>query len=357
MSVTENVRKLIDTLEQTQNLTLEEFEYIIENADNDDITYLGKKAEKVKISNYGNKIYIRGLIEISNYCKNNCLYCGIRCANENISRYRLSKEEILERCKMGYELGFRTFVMQGGEDNDFADTYLADIVREIKKLYPECAVTLSVGEREREVYQMFFDAGADRYLLRHETADNEHYNKLHPHSMSLEYRKNCLFNLKDIGFQTGCGFMVGSPYQTSRHLAKDMIFIKELNPEMVGIGPYITHKDTPFKDKKSGSLEKTLLMVGLTRLLLPKALIPATTALGTIKKGGREMGIKMGANVIMPNLSPNNTKKLYNLYDNKLSTGLESAENLESLKKQIAKTGHEIVTDRGDYNRGGNENV
>ena len=357
MSVREKVRQLIDTLEKTRNLTLEEFEYILENADESDITYLGEKAEKVKIANYGNKIYIRGLIEISNYCKNNCLYCGIRCANENISRYRLSKEEILDRCKMGYNLGFRTFVMQGGEDDGFMDTYLAETVREIKKFYPDCAVTLSVGERKKDVYQMFFDAGADRYLLRHETADDEHYGKLHPHSMSLEYRKKCLFNLKDIGFQTGSGFMVGSPYQTNKHLAKDMLFLKKLNPEMVGIGPYITHKDTPFKDKPSGSLEKTLLMVGLTRLMLPKSLIPATTALGTIKDGGREMGIKMGANVIMPNLSPNDTKKLYNLYDNKLSTGLESAENLEDLKKQIAKTGHEIVTDRGDYNRGGNENV
>lgn len=357
MSVREKVRQLIDTLEETRNLTLEEFEYIIENADEEDISYLGKKAEIVKIENYGKKIYIRGLVEISNHCKNNCLYCGIRCANENIARYRLTKEEILERCKMGYDIGFRTFVMQGGEDEGFSDKHLADIVCEIKKLYPDCAVTLSVGEREKDIYQMFFDAGADRYLLRHETSDDEHYKKLHPHSMSLEYRKKCLFNLKEIGFQTGCGFMVGSPYQTSKHLAKDMLFLKELNPEMVGIGPYIMHKDTPFKDKKSGSLEKTLLMVGLTRLLLPKALIPATTALGTIKDGGREMGIKMGANVIMPNLSPDNTKKLYNLYDNKLATGLESAENLESLKQQIAKTGHEIVTDRGDYNRGGNENV
>lgn len=357
MSVRENVRHLIDTLEISQLLSLNEFEYIIDNADNSDVTYLGEKAEKVKKENYGKKIYIRGLVEISNHCKNNCFYCGIRCANKNITRYRLSKEEILERCKVGYELGFRTFVMQGGEDVGFSDEYLADIVMEIKKLYHDCAVTLSVGERERDIYQMFFDAGADRYLLRHETADDEHYGKLHPHSMSLEYRKKCLFNLKEIGFQTGCGFMVGSPYQKSIHLAKDMMFLKKLNPEMVGIGPFITHKDTPFKEKKSGSLEKTLLMVGLTRLLLPKALIPATTALGTIKEGGREMGIKMGANVIMPNLSPNNTKKLYNLYDNKLATGLETAENLEDLKQQIAKTGHEIVTDRGDYNRGGIENV
>jgi len=342
-------KQLIDKLDKNKYLNKDEFVYLIDNCGEDSKSYLADKALKQKEAVFGKKIYIRGLIEISNYCKNNCFYCGIRRDNKSICRYRLSKEEILECCRIGYDIGFRTFVMQGAEDDEFPDELLIDIIERINEKYPDCAITLSVGEREKSVYQAFYEAGANRYLLRHETADEEHYRKLHPKSMSLKHRKQCLYDLKKIGYQTGTGFMVGSPFQTSTNLADDLLFIKELNPEMVGIGPYISQKDTPFKNQKSGSLEKTLLMLGLVRLMLPRTLIPSTTALGTISEGGREMGLLAGANVIMPNLSPEGARKLYNLYDNKLHTGLEAAEHLHKLKKKVLSVGQEIVTDRGDY--------
>ena len=313
---------------------------------------LRKTAEDVRNEIYGRKVFIRGLIEVSSYCKNDCLYCGIRCSNKKAERYRLSEDEILSCCKKGNELGFKTFVLQGGEDNFFTDDKLCRLISEIKSRYPDCAVTLSLGEKSKESYKKLFDAGADRYLLRHETADNEHYSKLHPESLTLENRKKCLYNLKDIGFQVGAGFMVGSPYQSDDTIAKDLMFLKEFNPHMVGIGPFISHKDTPFKDCENGSVEKTLFLLSVIRLMLPNVLLPATTALGTLAENGREKGIMAGANVIMPNLSPKDTRSKYNLYDNKLATGCEAAENLEKLKKQIQITGCEIVTDKGDYKNG-----
>ena len=297
---------------------------------------------------YGKDVYIRGLIEFTNYCKNDCYYCGIRRSNQNASRYRLDEAEILECCLLGYELGFRTFVLQGGEDGHFSDERLVKLVQAIKKAHPDCAVTLSVGEKSYESYKRFHEAGADRYLLRHETANAEHYGKLHPDSLSLENRKQCLWDLKQIGYQVGCGFMVGSPYQTAEYLAEDMMFIRELEPQMVGIGPFISHKDTPFAEESSGTLELTLYMLGLLRLMLPKVLLPATTALGTIHPKGRELGILAGANVVMPNLSPMGVREKYLLYNNKIATGDESAEGLENLKKRMKHIGYEIVVSRGD---------
>lgn len=312
---------------------------------------LRKTAEDVRNEIYGKKVFIRGLIEVSSYCKNDCLYCGIRCSNKKAERYRLSEEQILSCCEKGNELGFKTFVLQGGEDNFFTDDKLCSLISEIKSRYPDCAVTLSLGEKSKESYQKLFDAGADRYLLRHETADNDHYRKLHPEALVLENRKKCLYDLKDIGFQVGAGFMVGSPYQSEDTIAKDLMFLKDLNPHMVGIGPFISHKDTPFKAFKNGSVEKTLFLLSAVRVMLPNILLPATTALGTLTENGREKGIMSGANVIMPNLSPEDTRSKYNLYDNKLATGCEAAENLEKLKKQIQITGCEIVTDKGDYKK------
>ncbi|HIT85966.1 MAG TPA: [FeFe] hydrogenase H-cluster radical SAM maturase HydE [Candidatus Ornithomonoglobus intestinigallinarum] len=297
---------------------------------------------------YGNKIYTRGLIEFTNHCKNNCLYCGIRAANKNTERYRLTKPDILECCRAGYEIGFRTFVLQGGEDTYFTDGILCDIVYDIKSSYPDCAVTLSVGERSRESYKKLFDAGADRYLLRHETASPGHYAKLHPSVMSLENRKRCLFELKDIGYQVGSGFMVGSPYQTLDNLVEDLLFLCELKPDMIGIGPFLPHKDTPFGDFKKGSIKRCLNLIAILRLMFPNALIPATTALGTIAPDGRERGFTAGANVVMPNLSPSSVRRLYTLYDNKLCTGTEAAEHYGELKAKAAGLGFEVVSDRGD---------
>ena len=343
------MKNLIDKLEKNQILSKEEFVRLLAISEKDDIDYLTERAKCIRDGIYGKRVFIRGLIEISNYCKNDCYYCGIRRSNKNAQRYRLSKEQILSCCENGYELGFRTFVMQGGEDAFFKDEVVCDIVSSIKERYPDCAVTLSLGERSTESYRKMKEAGADRYLLRHETFDNTHYNKLHPVELDPENRKRCLRDLKALGYQTGTGIMVGSPYQTIENIAEDLLFIKELNPEMIGIGPFIPHKDTPFKEFESGTMEMTLRLISILRLLCPKALIPATTALGTISPQGREKGILAGANVIMPNLSPKEDRKKYMLYNDKLSDGEEAAEGLNKLKESMRKIGYEIVEDRGDF--------
>lgn len=340
------MRELIDKLRDTNNLSDAEFLKLITDASEDE--YLRTEADKVRRKYYGDCVYIRGLIEISNYCKNDCFYCGIRCSNKNAVRYRLKKEDILACCDVGYDLGFRTFVMQGGEDNYYTDDVMCSVISEIKEKYPDCAITLSLGERSYDSYKRLFDAGADRYLLRHETANADHYQKLHPKRMTFEERRKCLFDLKEIGYQTGSGFMVGSPYQMPENLVEDLRFLQELRPHMIGIGPYITHKETPFAKFESGSFKLTLKMVAILRLMFPKALLPSTTALGTINPNGREMGLKSGANVVMPNLSPQNLRALYDLYDNKISTGEEAAESLAALKKKVESAGYKIVVDRGD---------
>ncbi len=339
---------LVDRLEKNHCLELQEYTALIENYSPEIAEYLRQRAEKVRKSVYGSSVFIRGLIEISNICKNDCYYCGIRRSNKTCRRYRLSEDEILACCSEGYALGFRTFVLQGGEDGFFTDDVVCKIIRKIKKLYPDCAVTLSLGERSRESYQKLYDAGADRYLLRHETADSEHYGKLHPRGMSFENRMECLKNLKEIGFQTGCGFMVGSPYQTSENLARDLKFIEEFSPEMCGIGPFIPHHATEFRNFPSGDIELTCYLLSIIRLIKPNILLPATTALGSLGQGGREKGILCGANVIMPNLSPLENREKYELYNNKLISGNESAQEIENLKKSMKNIGYEIVTDRGD---------
>ncbi|AGC67710.1 radical SAM domain-containing protein [Thermoclostridium stercorarium subsp. stercorarium DSM 8532] len=343
------MKQLVDKLYETGNLSPEEYKELIDNRNPEIAEYLFEKARNVRIENYGYDVYIRGLIEFTNYCRNDCFYCGIRKSNIKAERYRLTKEQILECCDTGYELGFRTFVLQGGEDEYFTDDKIVDIIRSIKVRYPDCAVTLSIGERSYESYKAFFDAGADRYLLRHETADYGHYRKLHPRSLSFENRMQCLFNLKEIGYQVGCGFMVGSPFQTTDCLVEDLLFIKKLNPHMVGIGPFIPHHATPFADKQAGTLELTLFLLGIIRLMLPDVLLPATTALGTIHPKGREMGILAGANVVMPNLSPKSVRKKYMLYDNKICTGDEAAECISCMRRRMESIGYRITVSRGDH--------
>lgn len=301
-----------------------------------------------RLKYYGKKVYFRGLIEFTNYCKNDCYYCGIRIGNKNAVRYRLTKDEILECCKEGRELGFSTFVLQGGEDLYFNESRMCDIIYSIKSAYPDCAITLSVGEKDKETYRAYKDAGADRYLLRHETACSEHYKKLHPSSLLLENRKKCLYTLRELGFQVGAGFMVGSPYQTVETLCEDLMFLKELQPHMVGIGPFIPHKDSIFKDEEKGSVSLTLTMLALTRLMLPKTLLPATTALASVDDKGRNLGFKVGANVVMPNLSPSYVREKYNLYDNKKSSGDEAKEGLMELKNTVLLSGLEPDMSRGD---------
>jgi len=342
------MRSLIGKLKETKTLTREEWIALIENRTPALAEYLFEQARKVREEYYGKDIYIRGLIEFTNYCKNDCYYCGIRRSNQNAPRYRLTKEEIIECCTYGYQLGFRTFVLQGGEDGYFTDERMIEIVSAIRGAFSDCAITLSIGEKSYDSYKKFHDAGADRYLLRHETYDLEHYGKLHPTVLSAKNRQKCLWEMKEIGYQVGTGFMVGSPYQNTSNLADDMLFIKELNPQMVGIGPFIPHKDTMFAKETAGTLELTLYMLGLLRLMLPKVLLPATTALGTIAENGRELGILAGANVVMPNLSPMSVRKKYLLYDNKACTGDEAAESVEHLREQMRNIGYEVVISRGD---------
>lgn len=340
--------KLADRLAAGEKLELSEFEVLVNSLSPSLLEYVRPLAREACLERYGNKVFIRGLIEYTNYCKNDCYYCGIRCGNKAAQRYRLNTDQILDCCRTGYELGFRTFVLQGGEDSYFTDQRMAELIGLIKERYPDCALTLSIGEKSKESYEKFRNAGADRYLLRHETADELHYRKLHPPQLTLKHRLKCLLELKELGFQTGCGFMVGSPGQTAASLAQDLYFIQEFEPAMVGLGPFLPHKDTPFSQEKPGGLEMTLYLLALVRLISPDILLPATTALGTLHPGGRELGILSGANVVMPNLSPAQVRKKYMLYNDKICTGNEAAECLENLKLSMKSIGYEIVSERGD---------
>lgn len=344
---TTEFKNIIASIRNKQDITKEQLEYILNYKDDPD--YLYQKASEVAQRIYNKEVYLRGLIEFTNYCRNDCYYCGIRCSNFYADRYRMSKEDILACCKKGYELGFRTFVLQGGEDNYYNDDMICDIVRQIKQENPGCAVTLSIGEKSHESYLEYFNAGADRYLLRHETANKEHYEKLHPQTLSCDNRKKCLKDLKEIGYQVGCGIMVGTPHQTVENIYEDICFMKELKPHMIGIGPFIPHKDTPFANEPMGSVELTLKLLSILRLIFPDVLLPATTALGTADVSGREKGILAGANVLMPNLSPVDVRDKYLLYDGKICTGEESAECIACLKGRIEKIGYHLSSSRGDH--------
>ncbi len=345
------MQALIHKLAETHSLELNEYEALITNRNEETAKLLRNLAVRTRLEIYGRDVFVRGLIEISNICKNDCLYCGIRRGNKNVERYRLTPEQIIACADEGYELGFRTFVLQGGEDSYFNDEILGDIVREMKARHCDCAITLSMGERSYESYKYLRSCGADRYLLRHETADKTHYEKLHPSEMSYDNRMKCLRELRELGYHAGCGFMVGSPFQTNKTLAQDLKFIENFRPEMCGIGPFIPHKDTPLRDYPAGTLELTCYLLSIIRLIYPPVLLPATTALGTINPMGRELGIMSGANVVMPNLSPVNVRKKYELYDNKICTGEESAQCKDCLNNRMEKIGYKIVTARGDIKR------
>lgn len=347
-----NNRELIKKLDREHHLEYEEWVQLFETFTEEDRKVAAEIARETAIRNFGKNIYFRGIIEFTNICKNDCKYCGIRKSNCNVTRYRLNLEQIMMCCAAGYENGFRTFVLQGGEDAWFTDERMCEIIRKIKENYPDCAVTLSLGERSRESYEKMFEAGADRYLLRHETADEAHYERLHPVSMLLSNRMRCLRNLKEAGYQTGCGIMVGSPGQTPETLAKDMLFMEEFQPEMIGVGPFLPHKDTPFADEEKGSVELTLFILALCRMMLPFVLLPSTTALGTANSDGRKQGILHGCNVIMPNLSPDDVRKNYMLYDNKAGTNLTAREGIRIVCEEMKEIGYNVVIGRGDFRKG-----
>ena len=340
---------LIRALHQNRKLSENEWQRLFTEYDEEDVSLARSLARKIALERFGKRLWFRGIVEFSNICKQNCLYCGIRCSNHNVSRYRLTAEDILACCAEGYEAGFRTFVLQGGEDGWFTDERMCAIVREIKAKFPDCAVTLSLGERSRQSYQALFDAGADRYLLRHEPADEDHYRLLHPADQTLQNRLRCLRDLKEIGYQTGCGIMVGSPGQTPATLARDMVIMQEFRPEMIGVGPFLPHGDTPFRQEPAGSVELTLFILALCRIMLPDVLLPATTALGTAESDGRIRGVLAGCNVVMPNLSPAAVRKKYMLYDNKAGTELTASQGVALLRRQMESIGYEVAIGRGDY--------
>ncbi len=342
------MRKLIDQLAKEHILSPDQLLDLLDNMHADDIVYLHTKASEVKKEYYGDTVYMRGLIEFTNFCKNDCQYCGIQRSNKNASRYRLSKEQILECCEIGHKLGYRTFVLQGGEDPFYSDQVMTDIITAIKCKYPDCALTLSIGERSYESYTSLKNAGADRYLLRHETNSRKLYESLHP-EMSYDNRIKCLYDLKKIGFQVGAGFMVGLPGQTNADFVNDLLFLYELKPHMVGIGPFMPQKDTKLRDEKAGTMEMTCILLSLIRLILPEVLLPATTALGSIHPKGRELGLKAGANVVMPNLSPTNVRDKYLLYDGKICTGDEAAHCRSCIEKRIQSAGFQVDMGRGDH--------
>ena len=343
------MREFIERLYREQTLAPGELRTLLLECRGEDLDFLMQKARAVAQSHFGNKIYIRGLIEIGNCCHNDCFYCGIRKSNRHLKRYRLDAETILACCRHGYELGFRTFVLQGGEDNYMNDDRVTEVVTAIRTEFPDVAITLSLGERPTLSYERFFQAGANRYLLRHETYNAAHYCQLHPAEMSRDNRLRCLRNLKDIGYQTGTGIMVGSPGQAVDDIVADLLFIRELAPQMIGIGPFIPHHATPFALEKAGSVELTLRLLSILRLMHPRALIPATTALATLSPEGRNRGILAGANVVMPNLSPLSVRQKYELYNDKAALGAESAEGLQALQKELDRIGYRIDYGRGDY--------
>lgn len=344
-------RELLERLAETHRLEEEQWRQLFATWTPEDLELAMTMARERAVASFGRTIYFRGIVEFTNFCRNDCYYCGIRCGNHSVARYRLETEDILHCCQEGYDSGFRTFVLQGGEDDYFTDARMCAIVRAIKERWPDCAVTLSLGERSRVSYQALFDAGADRYLLRHETADPAHYARLHPPRQTLENRLRCLRDLRDIGYQTGCGIMVGSPGQTPETLARDMLFMQELEPEMIGVGPFLPHRDTPFRDEAPGSVELTLLVLSLCRIMLPRVLLPATTALGTAEGDGRKRGVLAGCNVIMPNLSPLEVRKKYMLYDNKAGTDLTAEQGVALLRRQMEEIGYEVVVGRGDFRK------
>ncbi len=344
-------RERIDALFETGTLSRAELRALIDGRDGESAAYLFEHARIRQEEVFGRAVYLRGLIEFTSFCRNDCYYCGLRRSNRRCERYRLTEEQILSCCRQGYELGFRTFVLQGGEDMRYSDADICRIVSAIKENHPDCAVTLSIGERSRESYEAYFTAGADRYLLRHETADPVLYSRLHPPELTLKNRVRCLYDLKEIGYQIGAGMMLQAPFQTTDDIVTDLFFLRELQPDMIGTGPFIPHKDTPFRDEPAGTAELTLFMIGVLRLMFPEALIPATTALGTIDPRGREKGILAGANVVMPNLSPADVRGKYLLYDGKICTGDEAAECRTCMQARIRSVGYETVVGRGDAPR------
>lgn len=345
------MRDLVHRLVGERTLKRDEFRALIASCDSQTLEYIRKESVRTAQERFGHGIFVRGLIEISSFCRNDCAYCGLRRSNRSAERYRLNHEQIMECCKEGYDAGLRTFVLQGGEDANLTDEWLEQIIHDIRHIYPDVAITLSLGERSYDSYKRLYDAGATRYLLRHEAANEELYRKLHPQTMSHANRIACIENLKEIGYQTGMGMMIGVRGQSVDDLVDDLLLMERIRPQMIGIGPFIPHRNTPLGDYPAGSVELTLLMLSIVRLMHPSALIPSTTALATLSAEGRRMGILSGANVVMPNLTPPSERKKYAIYEDKASSGSEAVEGLRALEQELNEIGYHIDYSRGDYKK------
>ena len=342
------MKSLVDKLRKEHELMPNEYLALLTMRDSQDVDYLISQAREVAQEHFGNDIYLRGLIELSNVCRNDCLYCGIRRSNSNVTRYTLTREQVMACCEQGYKIGFRTIVLQGGEWGEERSRWIAEIIRDIRAGWPDCAITLSLGEHPRKTYALWREAGADRYLLRHETHNERLYSLLHPKGMTIHHRLQCLDTLKELGYQVGAGIMVGAPFQTLRNIVEDIQYLVAFKPHMIGIGPFIPQHDTPFARFPAGSVDMTARLYAILRLALPQALIPSTTAIASLAPDGRLRGILAGANVVMPNLSPTDTRRLYALYDNKAALGAESAQGVKSLADELSTIGYHINWSRGD---------
>ena len=343
------MRCLVDTLRTCHDLAPDQYMALFTMRDPQDVEYLFGQAREVAQRQFGKGIYLRALIELSNVCRNDCLYCGIRRSNSRVTRYTLSHDQVLACCEQGYRVGFRTFVLQGGEWGEERSQWIADLIRDIRQGWPDCAITLSLGEHPRETYALWRQAGADRYLLRHETHNERLYSLLHPQELTIKHRLQCLNWLKELGYQVGAGIMVGAPYQSLKSIVEDIQYLVSFKPHMIGMGPFIPQHDTPFARFPAGSVDMTARLYAILRLALPQALIPSTTAMATLAPDGRIRGILAGANVVMPNLSPKDNRRHYALYDHKASLGAESVEGIKKLADELATIGYHIDWSRGDY--------
>jgi biotin synthase len=312
----------------------------------DDAAELFAMADDIRKRYFKDEVHIRGIIEFSNYCMKNCFYCGLRRDNKTIERYRISEDEIIDTALKAGELGYKTILLQSGEDGGYTIEGLCAIIKRIRSNL-DCAITLSLGEKSFDEYRSLRDAGADRYLLRFETSDRGLFNKLKPDS-SYENRLDCIKNLKKLGFQVGSGFMVGLPGQTYEILADDILLLRELDLDMIGIGPFLSHHNTPLGNSASGTLDLTLRALAIIRILMPDVHIPATTAMGTVEKGGREKALQCGANVIMPNVTPIKYRKYYEIYPNKICIDDAPSDCRACIEGMLKSLGRAAATNKGD---------
>ena len=339
----QNFFSVLEKAKTSSALTPEDLVTLL-SATEEQIPQLMAAADAVRLQTVGNQVHLRGIIEFSSYCSQRCCYCGLRADNKKIQRYRLTPEQILDTARAAVETGYRTLVLQSGEDTLFSEKCIAELTAEIKKM--DVAVTLSCGERSYKTYQLWREAGADRYLIKQETADPALYRCLRP-GHTLQQRLQCQHWLKELGYQVGSGCMIGLPGQTVETLARDLQLMKEMHIDMSGMGPFIPHPETPLRQNHTGSVSMTIKMLATARLFMPWLLLPATTSLASLHPQGRELALRAGASVIMPNVSPEAFRTLYQIYPGKLNTRNSMADYRAEITTLIEKEGRTVALDLG----------